>query len=156
MSDKLILVGVDGSEQSRRALSWALTEAKSRGATVQVVTTWFGDGADTAGAAAQPVHQEALERQEAVVAAALADMDDPPPVLREIVRGEPVQVLCDASRDAELIVLGSHGMSQIRNVMLGSVTLGCIRFAHCPVVVIPVPYPTDQASGSGEGTPAEE
>jgi nucleotide-binding universal stress UspA family protein len=72
-------------------------------------------------------------------------VDNPPPVSYEVVPGDPAVVLVNASRSAELVVLGSHGMSKISNPALGSVSTACIRLGSCPVLVIPAgkPEPPD-------------
>lgn len=80
-----------------------------------------------------------------LVASAVADVDPAPPVSFEVVSGDPAVVLVNASRNAELVVLGSHGMSRISNPSLGSVSTACIRLGSCPVLVIPAgkPEPPD-------------
>jgi nucleotide-binding universal stress UspA family protein len=55
------------------------------------------------------------------------------------VEGRAADVLTTAARDADLLVLGSHGHSQVRHTVLGSVSEECVRKATCPVVVLPVP-----------------
>jgi nucleotide-binding universal stress UspA family protein len=146
----LVVVGVDGSQQSRRALAWAVDYAAERGATVQAVQALPGrDGAgDGAGPAART---EAEERLVALVEDVLAAADRPPIVSCEVAPGDPVTVVLDAAARADLVVLGSHGMSRLRNPALGSVSLACIRFGRCPVVVIPVAQPpwADPAPGTG-------
>jgi nucleotide-binding universal stress UspA family protein len=74
---------------------------------------------------------------EETVAAVLGAHDDPR-LNAEVVQGSPPEVLCAASRDAQLLVLGSHGHGQLFEAVLGSVSQYCVRHASCPVVVIPV------------------
>ncbi len=80
-----------------------------------------------------------------LVASVAADVDPAPPVSFEVVVGDPAVVLVNGSRNAELVVLGSHGMSKISNPALGSVSTACIRLGSCPVLVIPAgkPEPPD-------------
>jgi nucleotide-binding universal stress UspA family protein len=66
---------------------------------------------------------------------------DAPVVSAEVIDGDPAVVLVDATRGADLMVLGSHGMSKISNPVLGSVSLACIRLGSCPVLVIPAGRP---------------
>jgi nucleotide-binding universal stress UspA family protein len=135
-------VGVDGSEQSQRALAWALPYARQVGAAVEAIMT-VPKAADSAETYAM-VH-EGEARLSGLVDKAVAAADDPPPVSYEVVVGDPAVVLVNASRRAGLIVLGSHGMSKITNVSLGSVSTACIRMGSCPVLVIPAgkPEPAD-------------
>lgn len=138
----LIVVGVDGSEGGRRALDWAVTEAAARGGAVRAVIAWSWNGMDYGPiAAVNPVEESALATQ--VVTAeieALAERRGSHlPVTGEAIEGSPADVLTDAARTADLLVLGSHGHSRVRHTVLGSVSEACIRKATCPVVVIPAP-----------------
>ena len=140
-----VLVGVDGSEQSQLALAWALPYAADAGAAVEaIMTVPASDDAETT----QAAKREASARLSAIIEDALAGVDDPPPVSSEVVVGDPAVVLVNASSDASLIVLGSHGMSRISNVVLGSVSTACIRMGSCPVLVIPAGKP-EPATESG-------
>jgi nucleotide-binding universal stress UspA family protein len=51
--------------------------------------------------------------------------------------GLPAAELIEASQDAELVVVGSHGAGRLRRLMLGSVSAQVSQHARCPVVVIP-------------------
>jgi nucleotide-binding universal stress UspA family protein len=138
-------VGVDGSEQSQRALAWALEYASDMGAAVEVIMTvkQTDDAAET-----HAMVREAEATLARLVERALVDVDDPPPVSFEAVVGDPAVVLVNATRGAGLIVLGSHGMSKISNVSLGSVSTACIRMGSCPVLVIPAGKPERADDGS--------
>lgn len=59
-------------------------------------------------------------------------------VAAEVVEGPAAAVLTAAARDADLLVLGSHGHGRVWHTVLGSVSEECVRQATCPVVVIPV------------------
>ena len=137
-----MLVGVDGSEQSKRALAWALGYAQVQEAAVEAVMTVpkTDDSAET-----HAMKREAEAILAAIVEAATSRLPDATPVATEVVAGDPAVVLVNASRSADLLVLGSHGMSKISNPALGSVSTACIRMGSCPVVVIPSgkPEPPD-------------
>jgi nucleotide-binding universal stress UspA family protein len=60
-------------------------------------------------------------------------------VAEEAVEGPPARVLTDTARDADLLVLGSHGHGRLFHAVVGSVADACIRAATCPVVVAPTP-----------------
>jgi nucleotide-binding universal stress UspA family protein len=128
-----VLVGVDGSEQSRRALAWALPYAALVGTTVEAVMTVpkTGDSAET-----HAMVREAEAALSALVDEAIAEHAEAPSVSYRVVPGDPAVVLVNASRSAELVVLGSHGMSSLSNPALGSVSTACIRMGSCPVLVI--------------------
>lgn len=136
----LVLVGVDGSEQSRRALMWALRYATGRSAVVvqaiMVVNTMDLD--DKARVARLAVAERTVC---AMVDRAVQACTRPPTVVYEVVEGDPSVVLVDATQRAELIVFGAHRMSSIRQVALGTVSLAAIRMGACPVLVVPVGAP---------------
>ena len=143
MSNPLIIVGVDGSEGSRRALRWGLAEARLRGHALEVITAW--PSRDLVAKAqlldANETQQVAAATQQRVIDEELSDFPNPPSVSYQVVHGDPVEALLTASSSAELLVVGSHNTSTISHVMLGSVSEACARMAECPVVVLPMGTP---------------
>ncbi|GAB1691678.1 universal stress protein [Krasilnikovia sp. M28-CT-15] len=138
----LIVVGVDGSVGSRRALEWAAREAATRGGAVQAVTAWSWDGIEYGPMTATSPDEEAQRAAELLdreVKALAVQRGTAQPVAAEVIEGRPADVLSAAAASADLLVLGSHGHSRVRHTVLGSVSEECIRKARCPVVVIPVP-----------------
>ncbi|GIE31295.1 universal stress protein [Actinoplanes italicus] len=139
----LIVVGVDGSEGGRRALAWAATEAAARGGAVRAVIAWSWTGLDYGpiATAVSPSDESALAGQvlASEIDALARERGSRLPVTAEVVEGSPAEALTTAARDADLLVLGSHGHSRVRHTVLGSVSESCIRKATCPVVVIPAP-----------------
>lgn len=133
-----VVVGVDGSHGSARALAWALQEARDRQAPVRIVTAWaWGGSAGTARNSANAIRQ-VRQMQEALVRAVLAHFPGALPELStELVQGDPASALIERSRDGVLLVLGSRGLSATQD-MVGSVADTCLRHGSCPVVVIPV------------------
>ncbi|MEV4536632.1 universal stress protein [Asanoa sp. NPDC049518] len=144
----LIVVGVDGSDGGRRALDWAANEAARRGGTVQAVIAWRWDGVELDPHTVRPdeTRQHAARILEREIAALRARHGASHPVAAEVVEGRPAQVLADAARAGDLLVLGSHGHSRLRHTVLGSVSEEVIRLAPCPVVVVPVPVPAAPAA----------
>jgi nucleotide-binding universal stress UspA family protein len=142
LSTYRIVVGVDGSDGSDRALRWAIREAAGRGGTVQAVIAWIWDGVDGAVIAkTHPAEERARAEQtlaEAVTAATTAHPGVA--VAADAVEGPPGRVLTQAADGADLLVLGSHGHSRLYHAVLGSITQACIRAATCPVLVIPIPH----------------
>jgi nucleotide-binding universal stress UspA family protein len=140
-----IVVGVDGSEHSRRALEWAVREAALRQAALTVLTVNRAvSGIFTGNAVLYPGDQElARSAQDAarletlgVLRAVCAD-DRPPAVTVHATTGLPAQELIQASQDADLVVVGARGAGVLRRLMKGSVSAQVSQHARCPVVVIP-------------------
>jgi nucleotide-binding universal stress UspA family protein len=142
-----LVVGVDDSPHAAAALRWALREAVLRRATVEVLHAWQPPVAALPFGATFPVPVDEVEIGDAarteldrVVDAAVAELDVPPPeVLRSVVPGPAVMALIDAAEAADLLVVGSHGRTGLRRLVLGSVANACIQHAPCPVVVIRLP-----------------
>lgn len=128
----LIVVGVDGSESSRYALRWAARQAECAGAEIRAVMAWHLPEIY----AYEPRDYEAEARTllDDVVEETLGS-DPAVPVVTQVVAGDAAPVLIDASRDAELLVVGSHGHGGFRGMLLGSVSQHCVSHAHCSVVV---------------------
>lgn len=136
----IVVVGVDETDSSRRALAWAAQEAVRRGATLQVVTAWTWDaveGAPLAAVEPQSLMELAEQTQTTAVDEVLAPMTVRPVVAREVVRATAAQALVEASRHADLVVVGTHGRGPVRSALLGSVSQSVIKHAECPVVVMP-------------------
>lgn len=138
-----IVVGVDGSAGSRRALRWAAEEARYREAGLQVVMAWEYEifGALPGEAIALPEEDKApkmREHLEGIVAAELGD--DVEGIEIRPVYGSPSEALIDASRDADLLVVGTRGMGGFKRLLLGSVSSQVVHHSHVPVVVVPSPH----------------
>lgn len=140
-----IVVGVDGSDGGRRALGWAIHEAQARRGTVQAITAWRWDTVGSGPGEAATVAQ-AQARAERILDEEVGALSTSAGVAiaAEAVEGRAAPVLTAAARDADLLVLGSHGHSEVYHTVLGSVAEECVRHASCPVVVVPVA--SDQAA----------
>ncbi|HVR37200.1 MAG TPA: universal stress protein [Methylomirabilota bacterium] len=138
---KKILVPVDFSDCSRKALEYAVSFGKQFGATlllVHVVEIHYG------GALYGPVDFPNLERD------FLEDSENRLSALAKEIRGRGVKVETQsvpgraASRiaemagrtDADLILLATHGYTGLKHVFLGSTTEQVVRYAPCPVLVV--------------------
>ncbi len=141
----LIVAAVDGSEQSRRALIWALRYTAGRDASVQAVMAVNTENLDEQDRRARL--DEAERIVSGMVVKAVVACPRPPTVTREVVEGDPSGVLVDATHRAELIVFGSHRVSSIGNPALSTVSLACIRMGTCPVLVIPAGAPEPARCG---------
>lgn len=139
-----IVVGVDGSPSSLTALRWAVRQAGLTGGTVDAVIAWqYPVSYAYGGYGWSPVTVEEGadfdEIAEKTLADAVSKTVDPATavtVRQRVVQGNPAQVLLDAAKDAELLVVGSRGHGGFTGALLGSVGLHCVHHAHCPVVVI--------------------
>lgn len=131
---RVIVVGVDGSPGSLRALRWAIGESRLRGSAVEAVTTWRPG---STGNANTPEAAKLLQSK--AIRDATAALDAVPLIAEEIEAGAPEEVLVRRSEHASLLVIGSHGVGSIRHAALGSTSEYCSRMASCPVVVLPMP-----------------
>ena len=139
---ELVVVGVDGSAKSVRALRWAARYAAATGARVQALLAWhYPDVAGQApvGVAPDPVHKQTESRELTILDKAIAEAFSGQPGPRAEARlgyGHPAQVLIEASKEADLLVVGSHGHGAFTGMLLGSVSIHCVTGAFCPVVVV--------------------
>ncbi len=158
-----IVVGVDGSEHSKRALRRAVEEAALRDATLDAVHVFrpprraFADDLISLpigiGVGMGPISPDdandprpnpdeqaagtayaALER---FVADATEGMSGPKPGLVVIASDDPADALLDASRDADLVVIGTRGLGGFAGMLLGSVAHQCIQRCRCPMLILP-------------------
>ena len=137
-----IVVGVDGSETSQRALVWALEDARRRGgATVEAVHAWEPPvlvGGPVGTVPPVPVDGPYTDAAHQLLTDVLATVDTTGVTVEPVVlEGPPGAVLCDRSTDAALLVLGSSGHSAVMDTLIGSVSQFCSHHAPCPLVLIP-------------------
>lgn len=133
-----IVVGVDGSASSAVALEWAAHQAELTGDTLDAVTAWqwpqsygypmpipsdFHPAAE-----GTKVLDTAIEQ----IRKAYPDVE----VRTAVVEGYAAQVLVEASKGADLLVVGNRGHGELTGVLLGSVSEHCVTHAHCPVLVL--------------------
>ena len=136
-----IVVGLDDSQSSKRALVWAAEQAVADHReltlvhTVSAVTPAYLDAAEVD---PRRAHEALLAQAEAVFAAAREDVARKAPdlVVHEVFSFEdPREQLLELSRHAALVVVGSRGRGKIRSLLLGSVGVALVRHAACPVVI---------------------
>jgi nucleotide-binding universal stress UspA family protein len=134
-----VIVGVDGSPHSDRALSWVCRRAENCGDTVRAVCAW-SLGASGEDWAPQPgVKSEGQRRAERVLQEAVERVrGDHPAITVEtaVVEGPPARVLVEMSAGADLLVVGSRGLGGFSGLLLGSVSQQCTHHARCPVTVV--------------------
>lgn len=152
-----IVVGIDGSEQSRQALRWALREGRAHGARVVAMYAYdytpawsvyaYGEGmvAPPAPSEEEIEHaaQDAERHAESLLERMLAEVGDEAvgvDVERLAVADRrPAHALVDRAERADLLVVGSRGRGGFMGLVLGSVSNQCAQHAPCPVVIVRTP-----------------
>ncbi|MET3922228.1 universal stress protein [Arthrobacter sp. UYEF20] len=137
---KTIVVGVDGSDASIAALRYAQNLAGPLSASVIALACWdipavydgyVAMGIDHFDVRAGEILQEAVEK--ALGAEIPANLDT------RLVQGHPRHILIEASRDADLLIVGRRGHGGFGGLLLGSVSSALVAHAHCPVLVVHTP-----------------
>ncbi|GAT69520.1 universal stress protein UspA [Planomonospora sphaerica] len=137
----VIVVGFDDSGCSQAAVEYAFVQARLRRCRLRALHAWrMPLLAPYALGYAPEQELEGLFREEAEATrrhlAAWREKYPDVEVEESVVHGHPIPVLSDASREADLVVVGSHGRSGFGAVLLGSVGHGVLHRAHCPVAVV--------------------
>jgi nucleotide-binding universal stress UspA family protein len=137
-----IVVGVDLSEGARRALQWAVDEAKLRGAGVEALHAWHRPTVPTARyVPASVVMSEAFEEEARRELDRAVDRVDTrglqAPIEKILVCDSAPSALLAASKGASLLVVGSRGRGGFAGLLLGSVSQAVAQHAPCPVVIVP-------------------
>jgi nucleotide-binding universal stress UspA family protein len=137
-----VVVGVDGSQVSRRAIDFAFQEASLRKARLRAVHAWTGPVADQPGDMLPLIYDmDVIEGDERrVLAECLAGRAERYPdveVIEDTVRARPVRALAGASARADLLVVGGRGRGGFAGLLLGSVSQAMLVRSHCPLVIIP-------------------
>ncbi|MFF8594058.1 universal stress protein [Streptomyces sp. NPDC015220] len=146
---RTVTVGLDGSAESRAAVEWAAREAKLLGLPLRLLHVWQPlTQAPLLGAETEQDWTEQLFRE---VADGLRVRHTGVEVVTEHAAGRPVEVLCQAAREAELLVLGSRALGGVGGFVVGSVGLSVVAHAERPVVLVRA---GEQAADEHESVPA--
>lgn len=148
---RTVVVGIDGSEASVRALRWAVDEARLRQVPLTAVYVYRSLREGAPFDAFAGIEQQQLDELEARAGdtalakldALLADAGDTSGVTieRRVDSGSPAKVLtADAADERTLLVVGSRGRGGFRGLLLGSVSQQCLHHARGPVVVTPAEH----------------
>ena len=150
---RTVVAGLDGSSESRAAAEWAAREAKLRGLPLKIVHVWEPVpepmaqapllGAETQQHWSERIPRETLEGLRLRHPGVEMTMEQP--------SGRPADVLVKAAEDAELLALGSRGLSGIGGFMIGSVGLSVVAHAERPVILVRA---GEQAADEHEADPA--
>ncbi|MBL7286865.1 universal stress protein [Corynebacterium godavarianum] len=137
-----VVVGVDGSEVSRRAVEYAFEEANARKAELVAVHTWIDTQVQAPGAgfavdddrwaAVQKEKADKLEEYLGTLREQFPNVE----VRTLITRDRPVRALTEASEGAQLLVTGSHGRGGFKGMLLGSTSRALLQSAPCPMMVV--------------------
>ena len=137
-----VVVGVDGSEISQKAIELAFVEAQARGAVLRAVHTWIDvhvqtslaglNAAEKEWAQVEKEQHELFRKNIAPFVEWFPDVEIEPIVTRD----RPVRALADAAIDAQLLVVGSHGRGGFRGMLLGSTSRALLQSAPCPLMVV--------------------
>ncbi len=139
-----VLLGVDGSPANDPAVGFAFEEAALRGVPLVALHAWTHPVSTGPGDMLPLVYDAAdVEAEEArVLAEALAGWHDKYPdvtVHRQLTRAGARTALIEATRRAQLVVVGTRGRGGFTGLLLGSVSQAVLHHAACPVAVVPHP-----------------
>ncbi len=146
----VLVVGVDGSSASRKALDFAIGEAQRRHATLELYHAFDIPiyAADPTGAVFAAVDQtelhdaaEAVVRREAQYVAGVAPDLGVQTVVRQ---GSAGALLVEASKRADMVVVGAAHHSALARLVMGSVSHNLLHHAACPVAIVPSPAPSNE------------
>ncbi|MFZ2529661.1 MAG: universal stress protein [Rhodococcus sp. (in: high G+C Gram-positive bacteria)] len=134
-----VVVGADGSELSRQAISEAFEFASFVGAPLIAVHSWTEQSTLTYGEGSRFIEwDDYVKQQTALVSESLAGFQSRYPdvaVSHSVERGKPEEVLLEHSSRAQLVVVGSHGRSPMTAAVLGSTSQSLLHHARCPVLI---------------------
>ena len=138
---RTIVVGVDGSPGSRKALTWAAAEAAEHRADLVVVNVWEHTLLPPVGSVSvseRYVPDPSQRTADDLLQVIKEELGEEPPVLvRPLVRqGSPAKVLIEESAGADMLVVGPRGHGGFAGLLLGSVSQHVSAYAKCTVAVI--------------------
>ena len=153
-----IVVGVDGSATSTRALDWALDEARRWSASLEVVLAWEYPRLSSAEAFGSLPLGQFEAAANATIAQVVRDVATDAELsgielIPSVVMASPAGALLAASEGADLLVVGSRGRSELMGLLFGSVSQQCVTHASTAVAVIP---PAIGATGATDPSAADE
>lgn len=136
-STSFLVVGVDGSDASRDALRWAARQARMTGADLHAICAWdfpvaCGWAPDYSDVDLEGAARESLQETIRQVLGEVPDLA----VVARVERGHAAQVLVEASREADMLVVGRRGLGSFAGMLLGSVSEHCAQHARCPVLIM--------------------
>jgi nucleotide-binding universal stress UspA family protein len=146
ITEHRIVVGVDDSEESIAALAWAIRQAQATGASIEAVYAFQRPMPIPYSPAIRvPAAEFAAKARAALNQVIVTCFAGQPDVTATtlVVEGRPADVLTEAARGADLLVLGSSGISGIVAMLAGSTDYAVVHQAPCPLVLVPHPAPSE-------------
>lgn len=136
-----VMVGYDGSEVSERALQFGAEEASMRGLPLEIIAVWEQPTVDLgmgAGAAVDPAMSEVVADQASGLANHAAEnlQGSALEVSAIALPGPAAAALVDRGKDADLLVVGSHGRGAVADFLLGGVSRQVATHARCPTIIV--------------------
>jgi nucleotide-binding universal stress UspA family protein len=131
-----IVVGIDGSEASLEALRRGIRIAHALGTSIEAVTSWRFGGYASVGGEFMDTPEEDARTILKDASTAVFGVNIPDWFTSATREGNADQVLIDASKGAEMLIVGSRGHGGIIGVLLGSVSAICAERASCPVLIV--------------------
>jgi nucleotide-binding universal stress UspA family protein len=134
-----MVVGIDGSGPSQRALEWAVERARVRQRRLIALHAWEPAHVIES-LAPHRDHVELEERANRFLDQQLSDIDTTgliAPIERRAVGARPAAALLEASSLASMVIVGSRGRGQLTGALFGSVSDQVSHHATCPVIVVP-------------------
>jgi nucleotide-binding universal stress UspA family protein len=133
-----LVVGIDGSRDSHRALRWAANLAARAAVPLRAVEAWSYPPLTIVPGWSDLVSPSEMDKRtdddiRAVVASVLGEVPDF--VTTEALRGPAARAILRTVDPDSVLVLGSRGRGGFAGLLLGSVSRECIEHAHCPVVI---------------------
>jgi len=154
MAEKYI-IGVDGSEQSRVALDWGLARAAHTGAAVELLhvadDSFLSESVAFLSEAQEASEQMLQAEREYAIATGFTGT-----ITGTAVVGHPIAEVEEASKRADLVVLGAHAGSRLAGSFLGTRAVKIAAVAHCPVAVVPFEQSGTPAPGVVVGVDGSE
>ena len=140
-----IVVGIDGSPESRAALEWAVHEAEATGSEIDAVLAydsglaWIDVGSEYEAVIMEQSAARASDELHRTLEAIPPDELGGVTVHPVVSAGAAARVLVEQAQDADLLVVGTRGRGGFAGLLLGSVSQRCAERSPCPVVVVPGP-----------------
>lgn len=146
MSEKYF-IGVDGSDHGRVALGWGLARATERKASVELLHVADDSFLSESVAFLSEAQHASEQMLEAEIAIARNELGFTGEISGTAVVGHPIAEIEEASKHADLIVLGAHTGGKFAGSVFGTRAVKIAAVAHCPVAVIPA----ESADRTGSG-----
>lgn len=132
-----VVAGVDGSDESQRALRWAAEYVQKVGGLVHAVSVWhqpvqFGYRLPTSDSELEQRARQQLDKVTEAVRGEFPSVD----IRERLIRGHVVDELVGLSPQADIMVMGNKGHGAFTGMMVGSVALKLVHHARCPVLVV--------------------